>query len=235
MKYLSPTLRQRSASMFMGCISVAVVTPVWAQSATDETIRALPSISVEEVVPDEIRNAPGAVGMLTADEIEEFRPYTLHDAFDFIPGVRTIDDDVLGRRSGIGIRGAPTRRSRKTLLMEDGTPINASTYLDQSGHYTPPMQRLERVDVMKGAGQIVHGPLNNHGVVNFRNKQPTRVPTTNIELSGGSEDTLNGHVMHRRTEGPVGMVFSYTGFSADGVFDTENTTFMTSLSALTLT
>lgn len=178
-------------------------------------------IDVEEVVPAEVRDTPGAVSVLTDQELETFRPYTLHDAFLFIPGVRTIDDDVLGRRSGIGVRGAPSRRSRKTLLLEDGTPINASAYLDPSAHYTPPMERLERIDVLKGTGHILHGPLNNHGIINFRNKKPTMVPETAIELGTGNLGTFKRHLMHRRTDGPVGLVLAYTGANADGAFDVE--------------
>jgi len=179
------------------------------------------SVDVEEVVPDEVQRTPGAVAVLTSDDLLAFRPYTLHDAFLFTAGVRTIDDDVLGRRSGIGIRGAPSRRSRKTMLLEDGTPINASAYLDPSAHYTPPMERLERVDVLKGTGHVLHGPLNNHGVINFRNKQPTLEPQTTVDLGVGNLGTFKRHLMHQRTDGPVGLVLAYTGATADGAFDVE--------------
>lgn len=194
---------------------------IGAGHATTDHTSTLPSIDIRVLVPEDIRYAPGAATKLTADEITELRPYTLHDALDAVPGVRTIDDDALGLRSGIGIRGAPPRRSRKTLLLEDGTPINASTYLDSDGHYTPPLQRLEQVEVLKGTGQILHGPLNNHGIVNFRNKRATLTPETTVEIAGGMLDTFNRHVMHRRRFGLVGMVLSYTGQNADGVFDIE--------------
>jgi len=179
------------------------------------------TVDVQEVAPGELNEIPGAIAALTSQDVLWFRPYTLHDAFTFLPGVRTIDDDVLGRRSGIGVRGAPSRRSRKTLLLEDGTPINASTYLDPSAHYTPPMERLERVDVLKGTGHVLHGPLNNHGVINFRNKQATVTPRTNVELSAGNLGTFKRHLMHRRTDGPVGIVAAYSGANAEGAFDVE--------------
>lgn len=203
--------------------SPALSTSTSAADDDDGTNDSIPTIEIRAVVPDNFASTPGTVGRLTADEIEELRPYTLHDAFDFIPGVRTIDDDVLGRRGGIGIRGAQTRRSRKTLLLEDGVPINAATYLDPSAHYTPPMERLERVDVLKGSGQILHGPLNNYGVINFRNKQATLNPETTVDFAGGNLNTFKRHVMHTRTEGNVGLVFSYQGANADGAFDTEET------------
>src|SRR5690606_23298775 len=72
----------------------------------------VPTVNVWGILPEDVEDAPGAAAVLTADEIEKLRPYTLHDAFDFMPGLRALDDDALGRRSGIGIRGSPTRRSR---------------------------------------------------------------------------------------------------------------------------
>lgn len=202
-------------------LSLSLFAPISAISA-EEALK-LPTMSVDTILPSDIRDSPGAASILNSEEIEQFRPYTLHDAFDFMPGLRTIDDDVLGRRSAISVRGAPPRRSRKTLLLEDGVPINGAAYLDPGAHYTPPMERLEGIDVLKGTGHVLHGPLNNHGIVNFRNKRPTLTPTTSIDLAIGENNLFKRHIMHRRTEGAVGMVFSYTGANADGVFDTEDT------------
>ena len=203
----------------LGCaFTAACATPALAETS----ISTLPSIAYEEVVVEDRRDMPAATSRLSAEEIETLRPYTLHDAFDFMPGVRTIDDDALGRRAGISVRGAPGRRSRKTLLLEDGTPINASTYIDPGAHYTPPLERLERIDVLKGNGMILHGPLNNHGIVSFVNRQATLEPETTAELAYGQLNSFKRHLMHRRTEGPLGLVFAYTGMDAEGTFDIEN-------------
>lgn len=196
--------------------------PASAQEQEQQTAsQTLQPLQIRALVADDVADTPGAASILTDTDIETYRPLTLHDALDFTSGVRTIDDDALGRRSGIGVRGAPPRRSRKTLLLEDGTPITASNYLDPSAHYTPPIQRLERVEVLKGAGQIVHGPNNNHGIVNFRNKRATLTPETTLELGAGNQSQFHRHLMHRRTEGDVGLVFAYTGMNSDGVFDVE--------------
>lgn len=182
----------------------------------------LPSIDVRSLLPSTVEEMPGAASLLTDDTLDTYKPYSLHDAFDFVPGVRTIDDDALGLRSGIGVRGAPPRRSRKVLLMEDGTPINNSAYLDSGAHYTPPIQRLGQIEILKGAGQIIHGPLNNHGIINFLNVKPTLQPETTFELGAGNLGTHQQHILHSRTEGDLGMVFSYTGKQADGTFDVES-------------
>jgi Fe(3+) dicitrate transport protein len=178
-------------------------------------------LDLRTLLPGGIEGTPGAASVLTAGDLLAYRPYTLHDALALVPGVRTIDDDGLGRRTGIGIRGSQSRRSRRVLLLEDGVPINAATYLDPSGHYTPPLERLERIDVLKGTGQIVHGPLNNHGIINFRTRRPTLEPETVGDVAVGSQGTVRRHLLHSRTAGPVGLVLAYSGLNADGVFDSE--------------
>ncbi|MEQ9736555.1 MAG: TonB-dependent receptor plug domain-containing protein, partial [Algiphilus sp.] len=193
-----------------------------AAAASAETATFDPII-VESTFEGSANQTPGAARSIDEDILVERRPYSLHDALEQIPGLRTLDDDAMGRRSGIGVRGAPPRRSRKVLLLEDGVPINAAPYLDSSGHYTPPTQRLERVDALKGAGHVIYGPINNYGIINFRNKQPTETPVTTVELGSGNLNTSSRHVMHQRTDGAVGTVLSYTSFAGDGIFDIERT------------
>ncbi|SEP11674.1 TonB-dependent receptor family protein [Aquisalimonas asiatica] len=217
---MAATMRMAGPYALGACLLTAGF-GAWAEGDREAPVQVLQPLEVRALLVDDIAETPGAATVLQDDDIEAYRPQTLHDALGLVAGVRTIDDDALGRRAGIGVRGAPPRRSRKTLLLEDGTPIAASNYLDSGAHYTPPVQRLERIEVLKGAGQIVHGPLNNHGIINFRNKQPTPVPETTVELAGGNRNTFQRHLMHRRTDGDVGTVVAYTGKNTDGVFDVE--------------
>lgn len=207
-----------------GLLAAAVSTAI-AQDAREVRgePQTLTAVEVWGVVPPAAESAPAAVSVLTGEELTTLRPYTLHDALKFIPGVRTLDDDILGRRSGIGVRGAPSRRSRQALLLEDGTPINAATYLDASTHYTPPTERLERIEVIKANGQVKNGPLNNHGIINFRNIRGTEVPRTRLDASFGNQETSRQHLSHQRTDGDLASAFSYTRLKADGTFDVEDT------------
>lgn len=205
-------------------ISIAIAISFAATAAAAETTVFDPII-VESTFEGSLGETPGAARQIDEEVLVEQRPYSLHDALEQIPGLRTLDDDAMGRRSGIGVRGAPPRRSRKVLLLEDGVPINAAPYLDSTAHYTPPTQRLERVDALKGAGHVIYGPINNYGIVNFRNKQPTETPVTTVEIGSGNLNTSSRHVMHQRTDGNVGTVVSYTSFAGDGIFDVERTRF----------
>ncbi|MEQ1709917.1 MAG: TonB-dependent receptor [Hyphomicrobium sp.] len=178
------------------------------------------------IVPGNLQGFAGAASRVDKQQIDEQRPLTNHDALARVPGIVTTTDDGMARHSGIGIRGAPFRRSRKTLVMEDGQTINQASYIDASTHYTPPIDRIESIEVLRGT-VISHGPLNNHGVVNFRNLSPfgpnETVISGSIGVTEGSDKSVNNsrHIHTRQNVGNVGIVASYSGADAGGAWDNE--------------
>ena len=179
------------------------------------------------ILPQDLQNYAGAGTVVTTAQIEEQRPLNNHELLSRVPGVTIVADDGFGRHSGIGLRGSPVRRSRKVLVMEDGVPINFSAYLDPSTHYTPPTERVESVEVLRGT-IVAYGPLNNHGVVNFRNLNPfganETVITAALGHTDGSDRSVNNyrHVHTRQNLGNVGVVASYSGGDAGGSWNNED-------------
>lgn len=178
------------------------------------------------VLPGNIQDFAGSGSRVTQTDQATQRPLEVHRAFGNVPGVATVNDDGQARHGGIGIRGAPARRSRKTLILEDGQGINFSTYIDPSTHYTPPLDRVEAVEVIRGA-VFLQGPLTNHGVVNFQNLNPFGTPETVVKASVGHTEgaqndiNFNRHIHHRQHIDNVGVVVSYTGSDFSGAWDNE--------------
>ena len=183
-------------------------------------------INARTMLPEDLQNFSGAATRVSTQDLEEQRPLTNHEALARVPGVVTVTDDGLGRHGGIGIRGSTYRRSRKVLVMEDGQPINFATYIDASTHYTPPTERLESIEVFRGP-IVNYGPLNNHGVVNFRNLSPFGANETVIKAgigyTEGVDKDINNfrHVHTRQNLGNVGVVASYSGAEMGGSWDNE--------------
>lgn len=183
-------------------------------------------INARQALPDDLQNYTGAGTRVDAQELVERKPLNNHDLLTNVPGVMVVNDDAMARHSGIGVRGSPMRRSRKVLVMEDGLPINFSTYLDPSTHYTPPTERIESVEVMRGP-VVNYGPLNNHGVINFRNLSPFGANETVIKAGIGhtwdvDKDVNNfRHVHTRQSLGNAGVVASYSGGDGAGSWDNE--------------
>jgi Fe(3+) dicitrate transport protein len=183
-------------------------------------------VNPSNILPGNLEQFSSAGSRVDTAQIEQFQPRQINDAFARVPGVNVVNDDGFGRHGGIGVRGSPPRRGRKVLTLEDGQPINMSVWIDPSVHYVPPVDRLESIEVLKGA-VFNQGPLNNHGVVNFRNLSPFGPNETVIGASiGFTEDGDKGvsntrHVHTRQGIGNVGVVFSYSGAEADGAWDLE--------------
>ncbi|MDY0122001.1 MAG: TonB-dependent receptor, partial [Sulfurimonas sp.] len=72
----------------------------------------------------------------------------------------------------------------KVLLLEDGAPIALGPYTDPAAYYHPPVERMERIEILKGSGSLAHGPSNIGGVINYITKQPR--DGSNIVFTAGN-------------------------------------------------
>lgn len=214
-----------------------------AAAARAESGPASPINPMNGILPGDLSKFPSAGTTVTTQAIDELHPRSTNEIFNSVPGVHVVNDDGFGRHGGIGIRGSPPRRGRKVLVMEDGQPINMGLWHDPSVHYSPPVDRIEAVDVIRGT-IANYGPNNNHGVVNYRNFSPFGPNETVISGSIGMTNNDEGsfydedddelftsigrrtssgtwHMHTRQMVGNVGAVFSYSGADVAGTWDTE--------------
>jgi Fe(3+) dicitrate transport protein len=116
---------------------------------------------------ERLRATPGAGAVLDGRDLERSRVFTVNEALRKVPGVFARDEEGLGLRPNIGIRGLNPTRSSKVLLLEDGLPLAFAPYGDNASYYHPPVERFERIEVLKGSGQIAFGPQTVGGVINY--------------------------------------------------------------------
>lgn len=110
---------------------------------------------------------PGTVNVITQEEIDRTQPQHVGEILRRIPGINYQDEDGRGFRPDIGIRGLAPFRSRQVLFLVDGIPIQPSVYGDPAAYYSVPVQRLERIEVIKGGPSgILYGANTVGGVIN---------------------------------------------------------------------
>ena len=121
------------------------------------------------VIGDRIRldTIPGSATLLDAEVLTESRVFTINEAMRKVPGIVARDEEGFGLRPNLGVRGLNPTRSSKMLLLEDGIPIAYAPYGDNASYYHPPVNRFERIEVLKGSGQIAFGPHTVGAVVNY--------------------------------------------------------------------
>jgi Fe(3+) dicitrate transport protein len=172
-------------------------TAIDAVSQDNKEQRSLPPVSVtaSSILPGSLQNLPGSSSVLTSEEIRERNPFSILETIREIPGLHVVGEDVAGTHLNIGLRGLNPRRSSRTLLLEDGAPtVFFAPYGDPSSHYSTPIDRIDRIEVLKGSGQILYGPQTMGGMINFVTRPvPTNGTTGSFRVTGGNRGYYDGH------------------------------------------
>lgn len=116
---------------------------------------------------ENLENIAGSASTIETEDLEKARVFTVNEALRQAPGVFPRDEEGLGLRPNIGIRGLSPTRSSEVLLLEDGLPLTYGPYGDNATYSHPPLRRFERIEILKGASQIRFGPHTVGGVVNY--------------------------------------------------------------------
>ena len=134
----------------------------------------LPSINVIDRQEGGASAIPGAIDIISPEEMEMIQPASLQDALKTVPGVNARDEEGYGAIPNIGIRGLSPNRSTKVLILEDGAPIQPSLFLSNASYYSPPVERISSIEVLKGATGLRYGPNTLGGVINYQSKTPLK-------------------------------------------------------------
>ncbi len=175
------------------------------------------TLATIEVVGDrrENRVAEGTAEVLDQSVIVSGRALTVNEALRKVPGVTVRDEEGFGLRPNIGIRGSNPTRSTKVLLLEDGLPAMYAPYGDNASYYHAPIQRYERIEILKGAGLLRFGPQTIHGAINYITPTPPEEFSGHVQLSAGTR----GYGAVHASVGGSGMLVDFGYKRGDGARD----------------
>ncbi len=104
---------------------------------------------------EQVQETPGVVTIVTREEILASGARDLIDVLQLVPGFSAVGVDVEGV-TDFGFRGIWAHEG-KILLMIDGLPMNELLYDDNElGHHYP-VDQIERVEIIRGAGSVLYG------------------------------------------------------------------------------
>jgi Fe(3+) dicitrate transport protein len=209
-----PPVERRPDAPPPGGLSVGPAGPTEGVPPKEKPIK-IPLTEVIGTAPNALEHIPGSGRVVTKESIEKNRRLTINEALREVPGVNVRDEEGLGIRPNIGIRGLDPTRSRKVHIMEDGVPIMLMPYGDPSSYYFPPIFRFDRIEVLKGSGQLLYGPQNIGGVINLITRMPPATPTGNLQFMGGNNNYFNTHFDYGGTWGKSGYLLDVTHFQSD--------------------
>ncbi|GIK70211.1 MAG: TonB-dependent receptor [Bacteroidetes bacterium] len=153
---------------------------------------------------------------ISKKELELTRPIGTEETLKKVAGINVSGDMGISNRLNIGIRGSYPRRSEKLLVLEDGSPIAPAPYLAPEMYYNPPTDRLDGIEIIKGADILTYGSNTMYGVVNYITKLPPSKPSLGIHLSSGENGYMSQLVTYGGTWNHTGAELQILNKSFDG-------------------
>lgn len=187
----------------------------------DSTIIEMPQIVIIGKRDGLISKVPGSATVLNSREIRLTAPLTANEVLRKVTGVNVVDEEGAGLRLNISIRGLDPDRSRNVLMLEDGVPIALGPYGEPEMYFSPPIDKMSGVEILKGSGQILYGPQTIGGIVNFFTADPPSQEITRIKISGAKGGFFSGFGTYGNTIGKTGFLISYLHKRADNLGPTH--------------
>ncbi|MFZ9943202.1 MAG: TonB-dependent receptor plug domain-containing protein, partial [Bacteroidia bacterium] len=138
----------------------------------DDSTIMMPSVEILGNKGGSIKDIPGSLTRIEPYEIQRLQSVSGNEVMRQSPGIHVVDEEGLGLRTNIGIRGLDPDRSRTVLMLEDGVPVALGPYGEPEMYYTPAIERMDAVEILKGSGSLLYGPQTIGGVINYRTMDP---------------------------------------------------------------
>ncbi|MGR9114918.1 MAG: TonB-dependent receptor plug domain-containing protein [Gammaproteobacteria bacterium] len=125
------------------------------------------------------KQAAGIVSVISGEEILNMGARDLIDVLQLVPGF-SFGVDV-SNVVGLGIRGIQAHEG-KVAVFVDGINLNEHRFgTTQFGNHFP-VEQIDRIEIIRGPGSIIHGNFAEMGVINIISKSPAQID--GIKASG---------------------------------------------------
>ncbi|MGQ7247269.1 ligand-gated channel protein [Halomonas sp. V046] len=169
----------------------AICTPAWSAEALDLDDVVVTAAGFDQSQKD----APASISVITREDMEKRYYRDVTDALRDVPGVIVTGGGAGDQGYDISIRGMP---SQYTLILVDGRPQgtresrpNGSAGFEQD--WLPPLQAIERIEVVRGPMSTLYGSDAIGGVINVITRKVAAEWSGNLQLDSVlQEDSDSG-------------------------------------------
>ncbi|MBS4014651.1 MAG: TonB-dependent receptor [Bacteroidetes bacterium] len=183
-----------------------------------------------------LRFLPGSAKIVSQRELDITSPISGNEVFRNVPGINVVEEEGAGLRLNVGIRGLDPDKSRNVLILEDGIPVALAPYGEPEMYYTPSIDRMSGVEILKGNGSILFGPQTIGGVINYLTADAPSELEGKASLWAGDKGFYNAKINFGNTIDNFGYTLNLQRKQAENFGPTEflfhdiNSKFITSFS-----
>lgn len=153
-------------------------------------------------------DTPANISVITKESIADNNYRDAAEAISKIPGVNVLGSGAKGTSMGqdkILING-----DERVLILVDGRRVNLGSSGNYSADWLPPVNAIERIEVLKGAGSALYGTDAVGGVINIITKKGSELEShVTVRAASGSWNTEQyGITAGGATENGLGIFVS---------------------------
>ncbi|MCC6758310.1 MAG: Plug domain-containing protein, partial [Candidatus Omnitrophica bacterium] len=164
-----------------------------------------------------IKNIPGGVDVISADDYKTGRATTPQDLLSYSPGIFVQQRDTGAQESRVSIRGSGLQRTfhlRGILLLQDGVPINQA---DGAGDfYKIEPLAVDYTEVFRGGNALRYGATTLGGAINFVSPMGYTADPLQGRFEGGSFGYIRSQISSGQVMGPFDYYLSLSQYQQDG-------------------
>ncbi len=159
-------LRASAATLSLAAAMLGMTGPAQAEEAAEGTTNASNIVVTATSRAQEVKDAPASISVITREELERLPYREITDALMEIPGVTVTPGE--GNSRDISIRGMSPQY---TLILVDGKRLSSRETRTNGGNNSeggmlPPLESIERIEVVRGPMSSLYGSDAMGGVVN---------------------------------------------------------------------
>ncbi|MFT4709674.1 MAG: iron complex outermembrane receptor protein [Planctomycetota bacterium] len=184
-------------------------------------------VTVASRTEQKLSEVPGAVYVITGDELRRSGHNSVQEAMRMVPGMyvsnwTTSKWDVTSRGFGPGVSPISLAFLNQLMVMIDGVPVNAVTYAGTEWALQDIMlEDVDRIEIIRGPGGILWGANAVHGVVHIITKDAADTQGQ-LSMIRGQNDERHFAV---RTGGSFGETGSYRVYAKRSQYDSNHNDF----------
>jgi len=169
-------------------------------------------------VEEAIRVVPKHVTVISGDEIRESTGKSIIDLLAKEAGINVRGNSGTDKHAVVDLRGMGDTAASNVIVMVDGIRLNAP---DQSGPSisSVPVEQIERIEIIRGAGSVVYGSGAVGGVINIITRPPGGKRSASLYSSYGSYDTVDARAAYDDKIRNLDVALSAGYYDSDGYRD----------------
>lgn len=192
-------------------LALAAAFPSLAQSQAAASLKDVVVTASRVATP--VTDVIADVSIIDRARLDQAGQNSLRDVLAQLPGVQLVSNGSYRSGTNIFLRGATNNQS---IVLIDGIRVGSATSGGASLENIP-VDRIERIEVLRGAASALYGPDAVGGVIQIFTREPSESWQLAANVGAGSDGQRQAGASIRGSAGVISYSLGVSGETADGI------------------